>query len=149
MRAPRRLLLVASGAAAAVLLAIVQPSAQTISFNPVGAALDKARQLLAPDARTTVFDVRAHVGGIVGGVTPGGPPPSDTGAVLSLQGEVHSAALKKELLALLAKELPYGFIDRIQALPHPDLGDKIRDCRTELALEFLALGPGVLDRVVK
>jgi hypothetical protein len=38
---------------------------------------------------------------------------------------IHSAALKKELLALLAKEPRYTFVDQIQALPHPDLGDRI------------------------
>jgi len=107
-----------------VLLLLLAPaaSAQTGSLDLIGAAIEDARKQLAPDRRTTVFDVRS--GGIIGGIVfPDGrtsePRPS-------VEGEVHSAELKRELLAMLAKSLHYSVTDRIVALPSPDLGDKTR-----------------------
>lgn len=123
MPAPCRMRRTALGAVAAVLLACGHAAAQQVSIGP-SALLEEIRQQLAPDRRTTVFDVRMVEGGVVAGVTPGGQPPASTTG-LALVGEIHSAALKKELLALLAKEPRYTFVDQIQALPHPDLGDRI------------------------
>jgi cell wall-associated NlpC family hydrolase len=116
---------VALGAVAAVLFACGQSPAQPSTVSPTAALIEQARQQLAPDRRTTVFDVRVVEAGIASGVTPGGPPTGSPGTTVTLTGEIHSAALEKELFAVLAKEPRYTFVDQIQALPHPDLGDRI------------------------
>ncbi len=126
MPAPCRMRTVAFGALAAVLSACGPSTAQPSTLSPTTALIEQARQQLAPDRRTTVFDIRVAEAASASGVTPGGQPAASPGTTFTLTGEIHSAALEKELLALLAKEPRYTFVDQIQALPHPDLGDRIR-----------------------
>lgn len=121
MSAPRRFWPAACGLLLLVLFA-PSPRAQSVSLDLVGAAIESARQQLAPDRRTTVFDVRS--GGIVGSIV--FPDGRSVESGPSVVGEVHSAELKRELLAFLAKSLPYAVTDKIVALPSADLGDKTR-----------------------
>ena len=110
MPATCRLRAASRGAVFLVLFILSSPVAFAQQAQPDALArlLNAARQALAPDSRTAVFDVGHEV----------------TGAKVTLTGEIHSAAMKKELLALLSKDPRYTFDDQLQALPHPDLGDK-------------------------
>ena len=109
---PARLRLRPAVAGAFLVLALLPcrvALAQDAAPDPVAGLIAAARQLLAPDSRTAVFDVH----------------PTLTGTTVTLTGEIHSAAMKKELLAVLSKDPRYTFDDQLQALPHPDLGDRI------------------------
>jgi hypothetical protein len=72
--------------------------------------LKEARQKFAPDRRTVVFDIQ----------------PEPRGKIVVLRGEIHSVALKKELLAFLAQQKEFMFEDSIQTLPQPLVGDRTR-----------------------
>lgn len=72
--------------------------------------LKEARQKIAPDRRTVVFDIQ----------------PEPHGKIVVLRGEIHSAALKKDLFVFLAQHKDFVFEDSIQTLPQPSLGDKTR-----------------------
>ncbi len=111
MPAPCRLRAASRGAVFLVLFILSShvAFAQAAQPDALTTLLDAARLALAPDSRTAVFDVRPEV----------------TGTKVTLTGEIHSAAMKKELLALLSKDPRYTFDDQLQALPHPDLGDRI------------------------
>lgn len=87
MPAPCRMRRVALGAVAAVLFACGHAAAQQVSIGP-SALLEEIRQQLAPDRRTTVFDVRMVEGGVVAGVTPGGQPPASTTGLALVGGSI-------------------------------------------------------------
>lgn len=70
--------------------------------------LADARQHLAPDRRTVVFDVTGRL----------------SGGTLTLTGEVHSPALKEQLLQFLKSKSEYSIVDSLNTLPHPSLGEK-------------------------
>lgn len=71
--------------------------------------LKEAKERLAPDRRTVVFDVQ----------------PEPHGKIVVLRGEIHSVALKKELFAFLATHPSFTFEDSLQTLPQPALGAKV------------------------
>lgn len=70
--------------------------------------LKQAQTTFAPDKRTAVF----HVTGDLQGET------------LTLRGEVHSVAMKEELLRFLRGKVNYGIVDSLAVLPEARLGDK-------------------------
>lgn len=71
--------------------------------------LKEAKERLAPDRRTVVFDVQSEL----------------KGNNLSLKGEVHSAELRERLLNFLKEKGRYSIIDSLDVLPQASLGDKI------------------------
>jgi len=68
--------------------------------------LAEARQQLAPDRRTVVFDVRAEA----------------KGRFVTLYGEVHDAELKERLLRFISKTGEFEPVDSLQTLPDPSAG---------------------------
>ena len=82
--------------------------AQTTGNGMIGDLIKEARQQLAPDRRTTVFDVHAET----------------RGTVTILTGEIHNAALKEQLISLLKSQGVTSIVDSITALPHSSLGEK-------------------------
>ncbi|HSQ75096.1 MAG TPA: hypothetical protein VLT13_06050, partial [Bacteroidota bacterium] len=73
-----------------------------------GDLLNEAKEKIAPDRRTAVFDVK----------------PEQHGKVVTLKGEVHSPAMKADLLAFLRERTSVAFEDSILALPDSALGAK-------------------------
>jgi hypothetical protein len=68
--------------------------------------LDEARETLAPDRRTVVFDVRAEA----------------TGRFVTLYGEVQDAELKERLLRFMSKTGEFEPVDSLHTLPDPSVG---------------------------
>ncbi len=69
--------------------------------------LNRAKSKLAPDRRTVVFDVAGDL----------------RGKALTLKGEVHSAALRDQLLRIV-KEEGYEPVDSLTVLPQQEIGDR-------------------------
>jgi cell wall-associated NlpC family hydrolase len=67
-----------------------------------------AKARLAPDRRTTVFDVVAQ----------------RDGDKLVLRGEVHDQTLRKELVAFVGQHAGCKVVDELTALPDPALGER-------------------------
>ncbi len=82
--------------------------AQTTENGMIGDLIKEARLQLAPDRRTTVFNVHAET----------------RGPVTILTGEIHSPALKERLLGLLKEKGMTSIVDSITTLPQPSLGEK-------------------------
>lgn len=77
--------------------------------NPVVRQLiADAKQQLAPDRRTAVFDVAGSL----------------SGGTLTLTGEVQDTLLKDQLLQFLRSKSEYTIVDSLHTLPHPSLGEK-------------------------
>jgi cell wall-associated NlpC family hydrolase len=74
----------------------------------VDALLNEARESLAPDHRTAVFDVKGTA----------------SGKTLTLTGEIQDAGMKEQLLRFLRTKGEYAVIDSIVPLPAPSLGDR-------------------------
>jgi len=74
----------------------------------LGDLLNEAREKFAPDQRMAVFDVKAE----------------QHGSTVTLKGEVHSLAMKNDLLAFLRERTSIALEDSIVALPDPDLEGK-------------------------
>ena len=68
--------------------------------------LREARQQLAPDRRTQVFDVSGEL----------------RGNTLIVRGEIHSAELKERLIRFLTEKRHYTVVDSLVVLPAADLG---------------------------
>jgi hypothetical protein len=68
--------------------------------------LADARQQLAPDRRTVVFDVHPEV----------------RGRFLTLRGEVHDLELKERLLRFVRDTGEFEPVDSLRTLPDPELG---------------------------
>lgn len=73
-----------------------------------GDLLNEAKEKFAPDRRTAVFDVK----------------PEQHSQIVTLKGEVHSPAMKADLLAFLRERTSVAFEDSILALPDSALGAK-------------------------
>ena len=71
-------------------------------------ALDAARQEMAPDRRTAVFDVAVRA----------------EGDAIVLTGEVHSAAMEQRLLASLREAGVVGIRSQLTALPAAGVGER-------------------------
>ncbi len=84
--------------------------AETTGAGMIGDLIKEAKQKLAPDRRTAVFDVHAET----------------RGSLTVLTGEIHSAALKEQLLDFLKEKGVTSIVDSITALPQPSLGEKTR-----------------------
>lgn len=82
--------------------------------------LRDARIKLAPDRRTVVFDVRGEL----------------KGTTLALTGEIHSAALKEQLLRYLKEHREYTIIDSLTVLPSPELGDRVYGLATQSVINM-------------
>jgi gamma-D-glutamyl-L-lysine dipeptidyl-peptidase len=91
------------------LLCFTLASAQTEGPKMITEVLKEAKEKLAPDRRTAVFDVQAR----------------KRGKTVVIAGEVHNAAMKQALLDLLKKHRITRFKDSIVALPQPSLGEKL------------------------
>lgn len=82
----------------------------TMSTGSAASVIDsllfEARQVLAPDQRTAVFNVQGEV----------------KGKELLLKGDIQSAELKGKLLKFLEKKGEYTIVDSLIVLPHPSLG---------------------------
>jgi hypothetical protein len=89
---------------AAVLLGCSRQSEKTM----IADLIEQAQKTLAPDRRTAIF----HVTGDLQGQT------------LTLRGEIHSSAMKEELLRFLRGKVTYGIVDSLAILPQTSLGDK-------------------------
>ncbi|MER3525075.1 MAG: hypothetical protein C4326_13755 [Ignavibacteria bacterium] len=81
--------------------------------NELNAFLNEVKEHLAPDSRTRRFDIRVSV-------------VKDTAV---LEGEVHDALMKQEMLRRLHaftqdRLRGVNIRERIVALPHPSLGDR-------------------------
>ncbi len=72
------------------------------------ALLNEARENLAPDHRTAVFDVHGTVSGMT----------------LTLTGEIQDAQMHERLLGFLRGKGGYAIIDSIISLPGPSVGEK-------------------------
>jgi cell wall-associated NlpC family hydrolase len=78
--------------------------------NPrVVSLLTEAKKKFAPDKRTAVFDVRGSL----------------KGKELTLAGEVHDEAMKRQLLEFLKEENQFSVVDSLVALPHASLEGKV------------------------
>jgi len=84
--------------------------AQTTGNGMIGDLIKEARQQLAPDRRTAVFDVHAET----------------RGTATILTGEIQDAALKEQLLEFMKEKGVTSIVDSITALPQPSLGEKTR-----------------------
>jgi gamma-D-glutamyl-L-lysine dipeptidyl-peptidase len=82
--------------------------AQTTGAGMISDLIKEAKQKLAPDRRTAVFDVHAET----------------RGTVTILTGEVHSTDLKVQLLDFLKKQGVTSVVDSMTTLPQSSLGDK-------------------------
>lgn len=74
----------------------------------VVALLAEAKKKFAPDKRTAVFAVRASL----------------KGNELTLAGEVHNDAMKRQLLHFIEDAKQFTVVDSLVALPHPSLGGR-------------------------
>jgi cell wall-associated NlpC family hydrolase len=75
----------------------------------VNALLNEARENLAPDRRTAVFDVHGTASGMT----------------LTLTGEIQDADMKGQLLRFLREKGNYTIIDSIVPLPGEPVGEKV------------------------
>jgi cell wall-associated NlpC family hydrolase len=82
--------------------------AQTTGAGMMSDLIKEAKQKLAPDRRTAVFDVRAET----------------RGTVTILTGEIHNAALKEQLLEFLKGKGVTSIVDSVTLLPQSSLGEK-------------------------
>ena len=72
--------------------------------------LKEAKEKLAPDRRTAVFDVQGEL----------------RGDAVVLTGEIHSADMKRALVAIFKEHGVKALADSLTALPQPSLGEKTR-----------------------
>lgn len=94
--------------AALALVIIAGCSTRNKDITMIGDLLNEAKEKFAPDRRTAVFDVKAEQHGLV----------------VTLKGEVHSPAMKTDLLAFLHERTSVALEDSIIALPDSALGTK-------------------------
>jgi gamma-D-glutamyl-L-lysine dipeptidyl-peptidase len=91
------------------LLCLTMASGQTQGSKMITDVLKEAKEKLAPDRRTAVFDVQTR----------------KHGKTVVIAGEVHNAAMKQALLELLKKHKITRFKDSIVVLPQTSLGEKM------------------------
>jgi gamma-D-glutamyl-L-lysine dipeptidyl-peptidase len=75
----------------------------------IEALLHEARQKLAPDKRTAVFNVEGAL----------------AGKQLTLSGELHSRELKQRLFEFIRSHTDYAIVDELAVLPQSTLGQKV------------------------
>jgi gamma-D-glutamyl-L-lysine dipeptidyl-peptidase len=82
--------------------------------------LREARQQLAPDRRTQVFDVFGEL----------------RGNTMIVRGEIHSAELKDRLIRFLTEKRRYTVVDSLVVLPASDLGGRIYGLATQSVINM-------------
>jgi hypothetical protein len=110
MHRPLKALRLVAGTLAALLLLLNAAAAQTEGSKMITDLLKEAKQKLAPDRRTAVFDVQ-------------GEPRGDS---VVLTGEIHSADMKRALVAMFIEHGLKTLADSLTALPQSSLGEKTR-----------------------
>ncbi|MEW6512254.1 MAG: C40 family peptidase [Bacteroidota bacterium] len=89
-------------------LAITVSGCREGAQRDADALLQEAREKLATDHRTVVFDVQGSV----------------TGGMLTLRGEIQNASLKEDLLKYLKKHGHFTVVESLMVLPDPALGTR-------------------------
>jgi len=89
-------------------LMYVSAGAQTQGTTMIEDLLREAKQKLAPDRRTAVFDIQAEI----------------RGDAVFLAGEIQSIEMKNALRTFLKDRGTKAVTDSIIALPHPSVGEK-------------------------
>ncbi len=110
MHRPLKALRLTAGTLAALLVFLSAATAQTEGTKMITDLLNEAKQKLAPDRRTAVFDVQ-------------GEPRGDA---VGLTGEIQSADMKRALVTIFKEHGVKTLADSLTALPQPSLGEKTR-----------------------
>lgn len=110
MHRPLKALRLPAGTLAALLLFLSAATAQTEGTKMYTDLLNEAKQKLAPDRRTAVFDVQSE----------------PRGDAVVLTGEIQSADMKRALMAIFREHGVKTLADSLTALPQPSLGEKTR-----------------------
>jgi gamma-D-glutamyl-L-lysine dipeptidyl-peptidase len=97
-----------AGTAAALLILLSAATAQTEGTTMIAEVLKEAKQKLAPDRRTAVFDVQGE----------------ERGNAVVLTGEIQSADMKRALVAMFKERGVKAIVDSLTALPQSSLGEK-------------------------
>ena len=99
-----------AGTMAALLFFLGAATAQTEGTKMIADVLKEAKQKLAPDRRTAVFEVQGEL----------------RGDAVVLTGEIHSTEMKRALVALFREHGMKALAESLTVLPQPLLGEKTR-----------------------